>query len=184
MKRVRREDLLDWATYQEGRPAERARVMALKAPRRIHLGEHLTFLFENFDTIRYQIQEMLLAEHIVREREIQHEIETYGELLGGPGELGASLLIEIESPEERAQKLSRWLELPAMLYARLEDGSRVRPSFDPRQISDGRLSSVHYVKFPTGGQVPVALGCELPELAGEVVLSPAQRAALAEDLAS
>jgi hypothetical protein len=181
---VRREDLLDWASYQAGRPAERARVMALKAPRRIHLGEHLTFLFESFDTIRYQIQEMLLAERIVREREIRHEIETYNELLGEAGELGATLLIEIESPDERAGKLSRWLDLPGALYARLPDGSRVRPSFDPRQISDGRLSSVHYLKFPTGSRAPVALGCDLPELAGEVLLSPAQRAALAEDLAS
>lgn len=180
--RVRREDVLDYETYREGREAYRQRVMALKAPRRIHVGEHLTFLFENSETIRYQIQEMLLAEQIVKEAEIRHEIDTYNDLLGGPGELGATLLIEIESPAERDKRLREWLELPKAIYAKLEDGSRVRPSFDPRQISEGRLSSVHYLKFPLAGRAPVAVGCDLPGLTAETSLTPEQRAALAEDL--
>lgn len=183
MKPVAREELLDYATYQEGREAYRTRLMAVKAARRIHVGEQLTFLFENRDTIRYQVQEMLLAERIVKEAEIRHELETYNELLGGPGELGATLLIEIESPAERAQKLARWLDLPATLYARLADGTLVRPSFDRRQIDEERLSSVHYVKFATGGQVPVALGCEHTDLRAETELTPEQRAALGADLA-
>ena len=103
--------------------------------------------------------------------------------LGGAGEIGATLLIEIESPEERAQKLARWLDLPDKLYARLADGRLVRPTFDRRQIDEQRLSSVHYVKFATGGQVPVALGCEHPDLRAETALSAEQQAALAADLA-
>ncbi len=183
MRTVRREDLVDYVTYQERRESERPRMMAVKDRRRVHVGPSLTFLFENADTMRYQVQEMMLAERMVREADIEHELETYNEILGRPGELGATLLIEIESPAERDEKLRRWLDLPGRLYARLEDGSLVRPSFDPRQVSDGRLSSVHYLKFDPRGRVPVALGCDLPELLIEVALSPDQRQALAEDLA-
>lgn len=184
MKTVRREDLVDYVTYQERRESERSRAMAVKDLRRIHVGPHLTFLFENADTMRYQIQEMMLAERMVRDSEIGHELETYNEVLGGPGELGATLLIEIESPAERDEKLRRWLDLPQRIYAKLEDGSLVRPTFDPRQVSDGRLSSVHYLKFDTRGRVPFALGCDLPELAVEAPLTQEQRQALAQDLAS
>jgi len=184
LKIVRREDLVDYVTYQERRDSERSRMMAIKLPRRIHLGSHLTFLFETFDTMRYQVQEMMLAERIVREADILHELHTYNELLGGPGELGATLLIEIESPAERDAKLRSWLSLPQSVYARLEDGTQVRPRFDPRQVSDGRLSAVHYLKFDTRGRVPLALGCDLPEIQLETALAPDQRAALAEDLAS
>ena len=82
-----------------------------KEPRRIHLGEYLTFLFENTDTVRYQIQEMMKAEQIVKEEAIQHEIDTYNELLGSKGELGCVLLIEIADANERPQKLKDWLGL-------------------------------------------------------------------------
>lgn len=182
MRRVMRADVVDFETYRERRPTWRPAVIAIKDRRRIHVGLHLTFLFENTETIRYQIQEMMLAERIVREADILHEMQTYNELLGGPGELGATLLIEIEEPAERDAKLRRWLDLPSRLYARLEDGTVVRPTFDPRQISEGRLSSVHYLKFATGGRVPVALGCDHPELIAETVLTPEQRLALEEDL--
>lgn len=182
MKRVLREEIVDYVTYQQERPAYRERVMALKATRRIHLGAHLTFLFENHETIRYQIQEMVLAERIVREADIAHELETYNELLGAGGALGATLLIEIESAEERADKLTRWVDLPGAIYARLEDGTLVRPVFDERQIDAGKLSSVHYVKFDTHGQVPIALACDHPDLKSTVLLTAEQRQALADDL--
>lgn len=184
MKPVRREDLLDWVTYDERRTGLRARAMAEKDRRRIVLGEHLTFLFENFATVRHQIQEMMRAERIVREADIEHEIQTYNELLGGPGELGCTLLIAVEDPAERAMRLQEWMALPEHLFVRLADGRRVAARFDSRQRGDDRLSSVQYLKFPTGGETPVAVGADLPGLAGEVVLSEEQRAALAEDLGS
>ena len=184
MKHVRREDLLDWATYDERRAELRARAMAEKDRRRVVLGEHLTFLFESTATVRHQIQEMMRAERIVREAEIQHEIETYNELLGGPGELGCTLLIAVEDAAVRAERLREWITLPEHLYVRLADGQRVRAQFDARQRGDDRLSSVQYLKFATGGTAPVAVGTDLPGLAGEVVLDAAQRAALTEDLAS
>jgi hypothetical protein len=182
MKSVGREEVVDFETYRETREAYRTKVLALKEPRRIHVGP-LTFLFENHETIRYQVQEMMLAERIVKEAEIRHELHTYNELLGGPGELGASLLIEIEEPAERDQKLRAWLKLPSHLYAKLDDGTRVRARFDARQVGDTRLSSVHYLKFDVQGRVPLALGSDLPELMIETPLTAVQRAALGEDLA-
>jgi len=182
MQPLRREDIVDHATYRDQREPYRARILEIKAARRVHAGPWLTFLFENTETVRYQVQEMMLAERIVREADIRHELDTYNELLGGPGELGATLLIEIDDPAERDVKLRRWLDLPEHLYVRLAGGALVRATFDPRQVGEERLSSVHYVKFDTKGQVPVAVGCDHPDVTAEAVLTPGQRQALAEDL--
>jgi len=150
------------------------------------VGDYLTFLFENRETIRYQIQEMMRAERIVKEAEIRHEIETYNELLGREGELGATPLIEIDDPTVRASKPAAWRELPKHLYVLLENGERVPMSYDPRQVGDERLSSVQYVKFSTGGATPTAIGCDHPdpELRHETLLTATQRQALAADLGS
>ena len=180
---VTRDEIVDYQTYGDQRPAFRQRIInEVKAPRRIQVGEHLTFLFENHDTVRYQVQEMMRAEQIVKEADILHELETYNELLGDAGSMGATLLIEIVTPEERDELLREWVDLPQHLYALLEDGSKVRPVFDGRQVSDGRLSSVQYLKFETGGKVPVALGSDLPAYAEEHPLDEAQQAALGADL--
>lgn len=184
MRTVSREELLDLTAYEKARPEMRRRVMAIKEPRRVHLGEALTFLFENAETVRYQIQEMIRSERMVDEAAILHELETYNELLGGPGELGCSLLIEVPDPRERDEKLRRWLRLPEHLFLKLPDGRKVRPRFDPRQVGEDRLSSVQYLKFDVGGTAPVAVGSDLPDLAAETELAPAQREALAQDLAT
>ncbi len=184
MRPVAREELLGLEDYERARPEIRRRVLQVKGPRRIHLGEALTFLFENAETIRYQIQEMLRAERIAKEDEIRHELETYNEVLGGKGELGCVLLVEIEDPQERDRKLREWLELPRHVYARTASGRKVRARYDPRQVGEERLSSVQYLKLDMAGEVPVALGCDLPALALEATLSSEQGEALRADLAS
>lgn len=184
MKPVERSSILDYVTYEERRESLRPRILAEKALRRVHVGGALTVLFENADTVRYQVQEMVRIERIVRETDIQHELDTYNELLGGDGELGATLLIEIDDPVERAAKLTAWLELPWHLYAELEDGEKVYARFDERQIGEGRLSSVHYVKFAVGGRTPVAVGCDLQGVEARAALSAGTREALRADLAS
>ncbi len=183
MKPVQRSELLDWVTYDERRDQLRAQALAIKAPRRIQLGDVFTFLFENRDTVRYQVQEMMRAERIVRETDILHELATYNELLGGPGVLGCTLLIGIDDEAERAEKLTAWRDLPGHIYARLPDNTVVRPSFDARQVGSDRLSAVQYLRFPVGGVVPVVIGTDLPGLQHSVTLSPEQHAALAADLA-
>jgi uncharacterized protein DUF3501 len=181
MSKVQRSEILRLDEYDARRAEIRARVMEAKRLRRVHVGP-LTFLFENADTVRYQVQEMARAERLYRDDEIQHELDTYNELLGGPGELGCSLLIELTDPAERDAKLRAWCGLPAHLYAKVADGRRVRPVFDARQVGDDRLSSVQYLKFPVGPEAPVALGCDLAELSIETPLGVEQRAALQQDL--
>jgi hypothetical protein len=183
MRQVDRKEIVDYATYEETREAFRSRVMEVKRPRRVHVGEAITLLFENTLTIRYQIQEMMRAEKIVREADILHEIETYNDLLGGPGELGSTLLIEIDDPRERDEKLVSWFALPEHIYLLLPDGTKVRPRFDETQRGEGRLSSVQYLKFDVKGQAPVAAGVDLPSLTAETRLTAEQRAALEDDLA-
>lgn len=183
MKPVERAEILDYVTYEEQRPAIQAAAIAAKKLRRVVVAECLTFLFENPETIRYQILEMVRTERMVRERDILHEIETYNELLGQHGELGVTLLVGLESPAERDEKLRRWTALPRYLYVRMADGSRVQARWDERQISHDRLSSVQYLRFAVSGQAPVACGIDYGgELVGETELTPAQRAALAGDL--
>jgi hypothetical protein len=183
MRGVERAEILDYVTYGEARSRILEEVMEQKRPRRVHLGEHLTFLFENHETVRFQIQEMVRVEQIVKEAEIQHEIETYNELLGGEGELGATLLIEIDDPIARAGLLRDWNTLPEHLYVELPGGEKVYATFDRRQVGEDRLSSVQYLKFATSGRVPVAIGSDHPLLRATTRLSEEQRAALASDLA-
>ena len=182
MKLVTRQEILDYVTYEEQRDKLREKIMKIKDLRRINVGGVLSFLFENTDTVRYQIQEMIRVERIVKETDILHEIKTYNDLLGNSGELGCTLLIEIDDSEERQEKLIQWLDLPNHLYLSLEDGSRIRASFDERQIGDSRLSSVQYIKFNTGGKTPVAIGSDLSLLKAETTFTVEQQKALLEDL--
>jgi hypothetical protein len=182
MKPVQRDEILDYVTYKEQRDQIRSDVLGQKEVRRVHVGEYLTFLFENHDTVLYQIQEMMRVEEIVKESDIVHEMETYNELLGTRGELGASLLIEIDDPNQRDVLLKKWLDLPQHIYAKLDDGEKVYAKFDSRQVGDSRLSSVQYIKFETNGRTPVALGADHPDLTEETELTEAQRQALESDL--
>jgi hypothetical protein len=182
MALLERTDILDFLTYSEQRDGIRAAVMAAKAPRRVHLGEHLTFLFENRETIRYQVLEMVRAEQMVREADIRHELDTYNAVLGGPGELGCTLLIELPDAGERPELLRRWRDLPDHIFLVCTDGARIKALFDPEQMNEDKLSAVQFLKFQLGRRTPAALVSDLPELAGEAPLEGATREALLADL--
>jgi hypothetical protein len=143
------------ADYELMRPELRPRMIALKDRRRIRVGAHMTFLFENRETVLYQIQEMMRIERLQAPREIAHEVKTYNELIPAAGELSASLLIEYETAAERDLWLPALLGLEHHIW--LETGGVRAPArFDDRQISAERISSVQYVKFPlTPEQVAV-----------------------------
>jgi len=179
---IERSEILPYDEYEARRDGIRARAMEEKQARRIHLGPALTFLFENEVTMRYQVQEMVRVERMRRPEDIQHEVDTYNEVLGAPGELGCSLLIEIADPKERDEKLRSWIGLPEHVYVKLDDGRNVRPVCDRRQVGEDRLSSVQYLRFPVGGVAPVAVGCDLPSIDAEVALTAGQRRALEADL--
>ena len=183
MKKVQREEIIGPAEYEAMRDDARRTAMAAKALRRVHLGEHLTFLFENAETVRYQVQEMLRIEKRTSEDDVLHELATYNELLGDAGELGCTLMIEIEDVLQRDIVMRKWLDLPRHLYLKRPDDSLARATFDERQVGDDRLSAVQYLRFPVGDAAPVAIGVDLPGLELEVELHAETRKALAEDLA-
>lgn len=182
MRHVQREELLDYVTYEEQRSSIRASAMATRSSRMLKVGDVLSFHFENRETVRYQVLEMIRAERIVREADILHELEVYNELLGAHGELGCTLFIAVEDEAARAIRLKEWLLLPSHLYALLPDGRRVRPTFDPRQVGDDRLSSVQFLKFNTSGQVPVGFGSDLSTLVAYAEVPESMREALELDL--
>lgn len=182
MRKVARSEVLDWVTYTERRETLRAEALRAKDARRVHVGPYLTFLFENRTTIRYQVQEMMRIERLVREADVQHELDTYNALLGDEGGLGCTLLVEIEDPILRDAKLREWLELPDHVYVLLEDGTRVPARIDEDQRTLGRLSTVQYVKFDVGGRAPIAVGCDHAGIRAETRLTETQRRALAADL--
>jgi hypothetical protein len=181
---VRADQILPPERYELLRPAIQQRVLFEKARRRLHVGDCFTFLFENAETVRYQVQEMLRIERRSSPEDVAHEVASYRDLVGAPGELGCTLLIEIEEPALRDRKLREWLDLPERVFLELEQGARVPARFDPRQISHGRLSSVHYLRFPIGEGLPLALVCDVPEGGGRTLFTADQRAALLSDLAA
>ena len=182
MKRVTREEVLDYVTYAEQRDEIREKVLKIKETLRIHLGDNLTFLFENHDTIQYQIQEMMRIEQIVKEADIQHEIDTYNEILGQPGDLGCTLMIEIDDPAERDVKLREWLGLSGKIYLAAASGEKIFAQFDPKQVGDDRLSSVQYLRFSMAGLTPVAIGVEHEKMNLEAPLTSTQCDALKKEI--
>lgn len=182
MKPIERSEILDYVTYGEERDRIRASALRAKSDRRILVGEHFSFLFENRETVRYQIQEMIRIERIVKEDDIQHEIDTYNELIHPAGTLGCTLLIGIDDEAERQEKLLAWVGLNDHIYAMLPDGTQVKPTWDPRQVGEKRVSSVQYLTFAFGPEPPVAIGIDMLSIEAETELSATQREALGQDL--
>ena len=180
---VNRSEIIDYQTYEDHRAEIRREIFETKKHRRIHLGENLTFLFENHETIKYQILEIMRAEKIARESAIQEELNTYNNFLGKSGELACVLLIEIEAESDRKPLLESWMGLEKCIYLLDRKGNKIFAQHDPTQVGDRRLSAVQYLKFVIK-EPPVALGCTFGELAGEVELTKEQRNALEEDLAA
>jgi Protein of unknown function (DUF3501) len=142
-------EVLPVTTYDRVRPLLRPLCMAEKARRRLAVGQHLTLMFENRQTLWYQIQEVLRAERIFEDAAINHEVETYNELIPRPGELFATLLIEYADSAERDLELARLVGLERHLWMVL-DGRRVGARFDDRQMSPDQISAVQFIAFPLG----------------------------------
>ena len=174
--------------YELLRPGWRPQILALKERRRVTLGANFTLLFENRETVLYQIQEMMRIERIVKPEEIAHEVKTYNELIPGPGELSATLLIEYENADERAVRLRALLGLEDHLWLECA-GLRCQARFDDRQASTERLSSVQYIKFPlcVKQRAEFLCGAKLlvnhPQYQAETTLNLAQLRELNQDLA-
>jgi hypothetical protein len=188
MKPVSAGEIKNIADYELERPEFRPRMMALKDRRRVRVGDHLTFLFENRETVRYQIQEMMRIERLVRPEEIRHELDTYNEQIPASNELSATLLIEYETSEERDIWLRKLLGLEDHVWLGTEGQGRARARFDGRQIATDRLSSVQYIRFPLTEPQAAAFprGARIlvdhPAYVASTVLTPAQLEDFGQDL--
>jgi hypothetical protein len=107
--KIERSDVLNFFEYEKVRGAMRERVIELKRLRRVTVGEHLSFVFENRDTVLFQIQEMCRVERIIDDAKIQDELDVYSALLPGPGELSATVFIEIADKEQIKPVLDRFM---------------------------------------------------------------------------
>jgi len=149
-------DILELDRYEGVRAEYRTRVLAHKRDRRVAVGEKVTMLFEDRETVRYQIQEMVRVERIRDPEKIQDEIDAYGDLIPEPDELSATLFIEIPELSEVKPELDRLVgidESVSIAIGGSEAEDCVRGRFDERQLDEDRISAVHYVRFPfTAGQ--------------------------------
>ena len=160
MKKVTFDDILPLADYERVRSILRPLFIHEKERRRLAVGSHLTFIFENSQTAWYQVEEMIRTERMTDRAAIQHEIDTYNELIPAPGELVATLLIEYAEAAEREAALRRLVGLERHLWLTL-GAKKIPASFDDRQMSSEKISAVQFVRFSLEG----VGGAELLELA-------------------
>jgi len=181
--------------YEKVRADFRRRVIELKERRRFLLGDRVSLTFENRDTALSQIQEMVRTERLVDKEKIQFEIDTYNALIPGPGELSATLFIEITDAADIRTELDRFIGLDGagMVFFEVGGEGRVEGRFEKGHSNAARISAVHYVKFPfTDPQRDafhdmtrrVALRIDHPSYRHETILSNDLRGALSEDLRS
>ena len=195
MKRLELSDIKNIYEYEKIRPAIRERVIDLKRRRRVQVGPHLSLLFENRETVLFQIQEMCRAERIVDDVKVQDEIEVYNELIPGDRQLSATLFIEIEDPERIKEVLDRFMGIDSGEHVWIQIGKEhaIPARFEAGHSDEerGKLSAVHFVKFSfTPEQVRAFRDAEVflvvDHLAEKVrVRLPDEvKASLLEDLAS
>lgn len=184
------DDVLSIEAFLEVRPKRQAEVVATKSARRLTVGEHLTFLFENRVTVLWQIQEMCRVEHIRAPEAVKHELDTYVRLLPGPSELSATLLVEYEDADERKAALQALWGLHEHCFVEIA-GERVPMRFDAEQYDERRISAVQFVRVPlTPAQRaaffdlsrPVAVVVDHPRYTARAPLPASVRGALCEDL--
>jgi hypothetical protein len=161
---ITRESLLTLEAYARERKAFRARVLEHKRPRTVHLGEHLTLLFEDELTIRYQVQEMLRIERIFEEAGIQDELDTYNPLVPDGRNWKATLLVEYEDVEERKRALARLKGIEDRVWVQVDGHPRVNAIADEdlERENEEKTSSVHFVRL----ELPPAMIAALKSGAG------------------
>jgi len=148
MKKVTADELSDIAQYEKKREGFRTEIIALKKRRRVAVGPQVTFVFENHETVLFQVQEMMRAERIVSEGAIQHELDTYNTLLADGG-LGATMLIELTDPSRIREEMDKFLGVNDGSVTYLQVGNeRIPGQFALGQSNETRVSAVQYVKFP------------------------------------
>jgi hypothetical protein len=190
------DDIADLRAYERERPAFRDRIIELKKRRRVPIGPLATVVFENRDTVRFQIQEMARAERMRTDEAIVAELDAYNPLIPEPGQLCATLFLELTSREELEEWLPKLVGIERCLQLEVGDGAAA--SVVPAAVDEGHAAqltrvevtaSVHYVRFDVPPEVvdrfeagPVALATTHPEYRHRSLLSADTVASLLTDL--
>ncbi len=196
MRRIEFQEIKNIAEYERVREAVRADIIALKKNRRLQVGPSLSLVFENRETVLFQIHEMVRTERLVDETKIQDEIDTYANLVPGQGELSATLFIEIpgiaDLPHHEAIAAVNFFQGFDQGGIVLEAGGfRSVAAFEAGFSSDEKMAAVQYVKFPVSDSFRAALQdgdgatrvtADNGRYRAEVALSPLTRAELLKDL--
>ena len=194
MKPLAAAEILALESYARLRADYRRRVIEYKRGRRLAVGDRVSLLFEDRETLRFQVQEMLLVERISDPEKIQHELDVYNELVPGDAELSATLFIEVGDSGQIRAELDRLIGIDEHLLLLLGDGASaqaIRAGFDPRQLESDRISAVQYVRFALPAEavarfcdpgVRARIRVDHPAYEQEVDLPPAVRASLVATL--
>jgi len=141
-------DLLSHADYEAQRATFRREIIALKKRRRIEVGPLVTLIFENRRTLLFQVQEMVRAERIFEPSKIQDELDVYNALLPGPGELSATVMIEITTQERIKEILDSFQQFDRPDTLALTAGDQaVFADFEAGHSKEDKISAVHFVRF-------------------------------------
>ena len=191
---IARDSLLSLEAYARERNAFRAKVMAHKKLRTLHVGEHVTLQFEDELLIRYQIQEMLRVERIFEEDGIQHELDAYNPLIPDGGNWKATMFIEYPDVEERKRMLERLKGIERKTWVEVEGAERVYAIADEdlERENAEKTAAVHFVRFELppafrqalGRGARLTIGVDHAEYRTSIAPAPEQRAALLADLSS
>ena len=191
-KELTRDDIMDLAAYGAIRMERRREIVADKKNRRVHIGPHATFYFENYWTMWLQVHEMLYIEK-GGEAQIPDELNAYNPLIPKGRELIATVMFEIDDPAKRAAILGELGGVEETFFLSI-DGAEVTATAETdvdRTSAEGKASSVQFVHFHLtddqaaklkGGAGEVILGIKHPAYSHMTILPPATRAALAGDL--
>ena len=150
MRPLERDEIVPLGPYARLRDAYRRAVIEHKATRRLEVGPSVMLLFEDRETLRFQVQEMLWVERISAPAQVQHELDVYGELLPGPGELSATLMVQITEPGRIRAELDRLIgidEHVVLVLGSSDATERIAARFDPKQLEEERISAVQYIRF-------------------------------------
>jgi uncharacterized protein DUF3501 len=194
MARISRDTLMSLEAYAKARKDFRARVLEHKKPRTVHLGPHVTLIFEDELTIRYQIQEMLRVERTFEEEGIQDELDAYNPLIPDGSNFKATMMIEYEDIDARRAALAELKGIEDRVYVEVEGQSRVYAIADEDmdRANEQKTSAVHFLRFELTPDMvraikagaSLAAGVDHPRYAFRIDALPDDtRAALVADLA-
>lgn len=188
---IKRHDIKGPAIYAGMRDDYRRRIIELKRPRRLLIGNRVSLIFENRHTLISQIEEMCRVEGLTSDDQIGAEIEVYNELMPTADSLAATLFIELPTDADARAELQQLVGLDEHLLLRI--GEHItRAAFEPGRSTHDRISAVQYVRFPLppparaallAPGTPLVLAIDHPNYPHEVAAGEATRASLAADYA-